>query len=809
MSHSFALFALFCFSAIGFADSKDGVDPNLRKFFSTHCVRCHGPEKQKGDFRIDSLKVSETPVEAEQWQLVSDKLNLGKMPPEKVKERPSLPEVEFVTTWIAGELRRAKRALAAHTGEVVLRRLNRLEYENTVEDLFGVRGDFAIGFPEDATADGFNNIGAALMLSAEQVSQYMKAADFILERAIVTTPRPETKNVAFTLADENKLIEEQEKRSAEYQKKNPPTESETKKREAERKKGNFGHNYYPKYGDDYLIPMRYTRPSTKDYFHVRHPGWYRFKVVGYAARNEGKVMRLEVSHGTDRKEEIPTIADVIQYEDETPIESEYRVYLQPNHRVTLTMLDGPNWMWGSKIAENKEPVIALRKVEMEGPLIEGWPPRGHRNLFGSHDITKLNDKTAIEILRDFAPRLFRRPVDDFVVGPFVAFYQERRKSLPPLDALKLTFKAMMTSPLFLYHYEAAGKVDDYALANRVSYFLWRSIPDDELLQLAASGMLSAPTTLNTQVDRLLADSKSERFLKDFVGQWLQISKVGEMQPDMNLYPEYDPDLERGMVAETESFIREILVNDLSLTNLIDSDWAMLNDRLARHYGIEGVRGNKFRKVSLDKTETVRGGILTHASILNLTSNGTVTSPVVRGVWILNHLLGTPPPPPPPDVPAIDPDIRGASTIQEQLAKHRSVPECNSCHQKIDPYGIALENFDVIGAWREKYRALKPPKVVTEWSKPTLIDGPAVVSNDEISNLGAFKNFQEFRKILFKSKHQVLRNVAEKLATFALGRTMDFTDLEDIDNIVKETKSKGEGMKTMLHALVQSPLFRKP
>ena len=804
-----ALFALFCLSASGYADSKDGVDPKLRKFFSTHCVRCHGPKKQKGDFRVDKLKISETPTEAEQWQSVSDKLHLGKMPPEKVKERPSLPEVDFVTTWIAAELRRAKRALAGHTGEVVLRRLNRLEYENTVDDLFGVRGDFAIGFPDDATAEGFNNIGSALMLSAEQVNQYMKAADFILKRAIVTEPRPETKNISFTLADQNKKIEEQEKRSAEYRKKNPPTESEKKKSEAERKKGNFGHNYYPKYGDDYLIPMRYTRPSTKDYFQVRQPGWYRFKVVGYAARNEGKVMRLEVSHGTDRKEEIPTIADVIQYEDETPIESEYRVYLQPNHRVTLTMLDGPNWMWGSKIAENKEPVIALRKVEIEGPLIEDWPPRGYRNLFGSHDITKLDDNAAGEILREFAPRLFRRPVDDSVVGPFVAFYQGRRKSLPPLDALKLTFKAMMASPLFLYHYEAAGKVDDFALANRLSYFLWRSIPDEELLRLAAARTLLNTTTLKAQVERMLADAKSERFLKDFVGQWLQISKVGEMQPDKNLYPEYDPDLERGMVAETESFIREILVNDLSLKNLIDSDWAMLNDRLARHYGIDGVKGNKFRKVSLDKAKTVRGGILTQASILNVTSNGTVTSPVVRGVWILEQLLGTPPPPPPPDVPAIDPDIRGASTIQEQLAKHRLIPQCNSCHRKIDPYGIALENFDVIGAWREKYRALKPPKVVTQWSKPTLIDGPAVVSNDEISPHGAFKNFQEFRQILFKNEHQVFRNVAEKLAMFALGRTMDFTDREDIDNIVKETKSKGGGMKTMLHALVQSPIFRKP
>jgi hypothetical protein len=279
-----------------------------------------------------------------------------------------------------------------------------------------------------------------------------------------------------------------------------------------------------------------------------------------------------------------------------------------------------------------------------------------------------------------------------------------------------------------------------------------------------------------------------------------------MQPDKGLYPEYDMELERAMVRETQLFIREMMLNDLNIVNLIDSNWTILNDRLARHYGIEGVQGNQFRKVSLDRTKTVRGGLITHASILSITSNGTTTSPVVRGVWLLEHLLGTPAPPPPPDVPPIEPDIRGASTIQEQLAKHRNIPQCATCHRKIDPYGLALENFDVIGGWRENYRALAQEK---GRARAQVTDGKQVNSADALPKLGAFKSFTEFRALLMKNESLVFHNVAEKLATYALGRTMNFADRDDLNQIVKTTKANGGGMRTMLATFIQSPLFRRP
>jgi len=782
-------------------------EQSVRPFLTAYCIECHGPNKPKADFRVDQLKLSATAADAESWQLVLDNLHLGEMPPAKAKQ-PKPTEVEPVTAWIQGDLKRAALALGGQKNEVVLRRLNRLEYENTIEDLFDVRGDYAVGFPEDAARGGFNTNGAALSLSAEQLTQYLHAADFILNRAIVTTPRPQTKLVRFTLED----IEEQKRKRL----KNPGPKSQDKtprvtKTEVERQKrdaaeGRTGGPYFPRYGEDNLIAVKYSRPDTNGFLTVREPGWYRFAVTAYPVRNDGRLMRLEVSHGSGKKEEVPTIVDVIQMKEPKPQRHEYRLYLQPGHRVELAMLDGTNWLPGSKIQGDTSPAIAVKSIEVEGPIIEHWPPRGHQAIIGTVDAANLKDSDVPLLLMAFAPQLYRRPVDAGVMKEFVGFYQARRAEVPPLEACKLTLKAMLASPLFLYHYEPKGKLDDYALANRMSYFLWRSMPDTELFALAAKGKLSQPDELKRQALRLLANPKADRFHKDFVGQWLDVSKVGDMQPDKGLYPEYDEELERAMAKETELFIREMLVNDLNVANLIDSDWTMLNDRLARHYGIPGVEGNQFRKVVLDKSKTVRGGLLTQASILSVTSNGTTTSPVVRGVWVLDRLLGTPSPPPPPDVPPLEPGIRGASTIQEQLAKHRTIAQCAACHQKIDPYGMSLENFDVIGRWRENYRALVSHK---SRPRPQLEKGKPVSSADQLPRLGAFKDFVEFRDLLKKNESLVFHNVAEKLSMYSLGRGLGFIDRPDLDAIVTATRANGGGLRTMVLALIQSPASNFP
>ncbi|MFT5469365.1 MAG: hypothetical protein ACI8UO_004485 [Verrucomicrobiales bacterium] len=809
------------------AQAQEDVPNSFLTFFDNYCIDCHDPDTAKGDFSVDFLRISRTPEDAEYWQLLLDNLHLGEMPPED-KKQPALAELEPVIAWVEGELARAARALRGHTGEVVLRRLNRTEFEYTIEDLFDVRGDFADGFPADAEVDGFDNIGAALSLSAEQLDQYLAAADSILTRAIQTEPRPETKKVEFTLHDYNREAwkryrENMEKRRLEFDQQTP-TEQDRSREElaAYEKNPNLGYNFLawengklrepkPEDGPEVgaIIPFRasYAAPDTRQRFRVRQAGAYRLKISVFAAANGDQPVRLKIMSGSLQPSTIPDVVDVIYLTSSEPKDFEYRVYLQPGNAIKFEMLDGTNWSRRDQLVDLPGPFAGVQQIEMEGPLIDEWPPRGHQLLLGKREAEEVTDSEIPQILAELAPKLFRRPVNSEVTQEFIEFHMGTREAgEQPLDAYKITAKAMMASPHFLYHVEYGDEPDGYALANRLSYFLWRSAPDAELLELANSNRLTKPEVLRAQVDRLLADAKSERFLEDFTGQWLGIDLVGEMQPDSNLYPEYDNELELGMVAETRAFVREMLHKDLSLTNFLDSDWAMLNERMAKHYGIPDVTGNEFRRVSLDRAESARGGLLTHASILNITSNGTVTSPVVRGTWILENLLGSPAPPPPPDVPAIEPDIRGASTIKEQLAKHREIAQCGSCHAKIDPYGMALENFDVIGAWRETYRALEP---TANPNRPKLVDGQAVDSSDELPRQGAFADFNGFRQLLAAKGDLVSENVAHKLATFALGRTMDFADEATLREVVATTQAKAGGMKTMIRELVASELFARP
>lgn len=758
------------------AQEKPRLPEKFLDFFYAYCIECHDTDTAEGDFHLDFLKAVETPEDASYWQLTLDNLHLGDMPPED-ENQPSLAEIEEITTWIEAGLERATKKLAGHTGEVVLRRLNRTEYEYTIQDLFDVRGEFAEGFPADAEADGFDNIGAALMLSAEQIDQYFNATDFILDRAIVTEDKPEAETVRFTLRD----IREE--------------------------RGIGNGPYYPDYGEeDALISSNYLKPSTRRYFKVDEPGWYRFEVVAYAVRNDGEPVRLKVLYGAGGPNDIPSVADVIQVKESEPKTFEYKVYLQPRDQVWLEMLDGAGWTKAEEIPELESEAIAVRHLEMEGPIIEMWPPKGHQLLLGERGVDEINSSSIRPILEEMAPKLFRRPVPALTIDEFDDFYREVSKDATELEAFRLTVKAMMASPYFIYHVEPDGGPDQYGLANRLSYFLWRSVPDEELMSLASAGRLSNPETLAEQVERMLEDEKSERFLEDFVDQWLLVEKVGEMQPDSKLYPEYDEELERAMIMETRGFIREMIEEDEPLTNLIDSDWAYLNDHLAEHYGIEGVEGNGFRRVSLEGQDTIRGGLLTQASILNVTSNGTTTSPVVRGVFVLDHILGTPAPPPPPDVPPIEPDIRGASTIKEQLAKHREIAQCANCHKKIDPYGMAMENFDVIGGWRENYRALEPTRNPRH---PKLVDGKPVDANDRLPRHGSFSDFEGFRDLLKKDERLVYENMAHKLAVFALGRKMDFADDKTLKKIAADTKRGGGGLRTMIRGLVTSEMFARP
>jgi hypothetical protein len=364
----------------------------------------------------------------------------------------------------------------------------------------------------------------------------------------------------------------------------------------------------------------------------------------------------------------------------------------------------------------------------------------------------------------------------------------------------------MTSPEFLFLRESPGRLDDFALASRLSYFLWSTMPDDELLAIAESGRLHEPETLRAQADRMLNHPKSAAFTQNFTGQWLRLREIDFTEPSQQLYPEFDEMLKVSMVREVHLFFEELLRHDLSITHFLASDFSMLNGRLAKHYGIPGVDGWAFQRVALTP-ESHRGGLLTMAAILKVTANGTNTSPVLRGAWVLDRIFGRPPKPPPPDAGTIEPDIRGATTIREQLAKHRRVKSCATCHVRIDPPGFALESFDVIGGWREYYRSTgNGEEVVIDGQRMHYLQGPPVDPADVLPDGRKFANIDQFKQLLLADPDPFARALTVNLLTYATGGLVEAIDQRKVTDIVDKAKANEWGFRSLIHEVILSPLF---
>ena len=476
----------------------------------------------------------------------------------------------------------------------------------------------------------------------------------------------------------------------------------------------------------------------------------------------------------------------------------------------------------------KAPGLALQWVEMEGPLEPEWPPASLRRLFGVIPFTKRDEKkntdkrriyelapedpkaAARQALESFAARAFRRPLEPGEADRFVQLTtDELDGGAKFVEAMRVGLRAILTAPQFLLFEEHPGKLDDYALASRLSYFLWSTLPDEELLALAANHTLSQPAVLHAQVERLLNDIRSRNFVRDFTGQWLDLRSIDATTPDKRLYPEADELLNNSMVAETDRFFAEILKDNLPVADFIQSDFAMLNSRLAVHYGVPGVEGEEIRKVALP-ADSVRGGVLTQASVLKVTANGTTTSPVRRGAWVMKKLLGDPPPPPPAGVAAIEPDTRGATTVREQLAKHRNSETCAGCHRVIDPPGFALECFDVIGGFRERYRTQEKGDQINLKNSPDhrlyVHLGLAVQTDGEMPDGRTFAGIQDFKKLLLANSDQILEALTGNLVTYSTGAGIGFADRFTVEEIAANTKKEGGGLRTLVHQIIQSPLF---
>jgi mono/diheme cytochrome c family protein len=787
---------------LAFPYARSGAEPSqvvqkpdvpFRTLLTTHCHECHSGEKPKGDFRLDKLAPDfDNVANRERWLTVRKRVQAGEMPP-KGKPRPAAKDVQALAEWIE-----AKAGLThVARDRTVLRRLNRIEYQNTVRDLLGIDVDFQEMLPADSSANGFDNNGDAMHVSSFLMEKYLEAADSALGFAIANGPQPPVIKKRYSLKDQHQVKVTTEK-------------------------------VFRVQDDTVVLFCSSAWQAVHIYqFYPPDRGRYRFRISASAIQSSGKPVTYCVSVAGKRMAGKSGLIGYFDAPAEKPNVVEFVQFMEPRTTIHILPYGLPNAQTVDKIGADKYegPGLAVQWVEIEGPLNDTWPPESHRCIFGDLERKPspvLNNSKRVEvasnhpesdvrkIFHDFARRAFRRSVTDADVKPFVELVMKQLAAKHSFEkAVRVGLTAILVSQDFLFLREKPGKLDEFALASRLSYFLWSTMPDEELLTLAEKGKLSQPETLRGQVERMLKHPKATAFTENFVGQWLALREIDATEPSYLLYSEFDHMLKVSMIRETELFFAEVLKDDLSLTNFVASDFTMLNARLAKHYGIPGLDGFAFRKVTLPPGSH-RGGVLTMASVLKVTANGTTTSPVTRGVWVMERILGTPPPKPPADVPALEPDIRGATTIREQLAKHRQIASCASCHTKIDPLGFALESFDVIGGWREQYRTTGngdgKAVIVDGWRMPYRM-GAKVDPSDVMPDGSKFKNIDEFKQLLLKDKDQLARALAEKLLTYATGASPETTDKAEIEAIVKKVREKNYGLRTLVHEIVQSRVFQ--
>ncbi len=767
----------------------------LRPLLQTYCVDCHSGEGAEAGFDLAALgdQLGDQPgdqlTDAEamrRWVLVHDRLASGEMPPADARQ-PTETERSAAVSALSSSLTEADRARS----DVVLRRLNRNEYDNTVRDLFDIQTSVKQWLPGDTSSYGFDNVGEGLAVSAEAAAAYLRAADAALDA--VFGPPTEPKQIRHT----TNLLDQKTHDGKPF---------------LQDKIGSMFRKT-----DDGLVIFQsgYCPTNLVNFARLRAPvGSYRGTIRARAIQSDRPVT-LRIYAG-----------DTIVGRRENHLVGYYDV--PPGEWTTIEFTDrlleaGGTFQpkcYGTRDTRKDadtypEPGIEIGEITIHGPL-QPWPPRSRTRLLGDVDpaVGTLGD--ARSILNRILPRAFRRPTSPAEVEPYVnlvATALAADRSFP--DALRLGLKGILCSPEFLFLEEPGDDIiSQHAVASRLSYFLWSSMPDNELLSLAEQGRLTDPVVLRGQVERMLGDPKASALVENFVGQWLGLRDIDFTSPDQNLYPEFDELLKISMVEETHRFFSELLDRDLSVMNFVDSDFTFLNERLAKHYEIPDIHGQSFRKVTLPAS-SVRGGVLTQGSVLKVTANGTNTSPVLRGVWVMENILGETIPPPPDGVPAVEPDIRGATALRQQLAKHRDVDSCETCHRKIDPAGFALENFDVIGGWRDHYRTVgegKRPEfsqhpITFAWIRYRI--GPPVDATGQTPDGQSFADIQQFKQILLSDPRTVAISLTKKLATYALGRRVGFSDRAAIDRIVDQIAADDYGLRSLVHEIVQSEMFRKP
>ncbi len=809
------------------------------------------------------------------WALVHDRVAASEMPPKKQARPTEGELQTFTATLagdleaadqkrIAAEGRATRRRLNRYEYENALRDLLQLPWLQVRDAL-----------PEDGEAHRFNKIGDALDVSHVQMARYLGAADAALRQALATHgQRPATTVKRFHARDQRSwtgpmkfsvfntaperatfpvlgFAGQPDVRSG----KEPITAGadDPARRELEGM-GVVASAYEP------IEPKfnQFKAPVSGRYklrFNA-HSVW-----VGPGQSNKWFIPNLDdVSRGR-RDEPISITAEtpprLLRHLGDFDITPEPTVHELDVHLLAGEMIrpDAGRLFrsrpgatrWQNPLAEKDgQPGVVFRWMEVEGPIHDEWPTPGHKVLFGSlpfherklspselkaaGETNRFGDRKFVQppgvevesrkpladaekLLGEFLRRAYRRPVEMADVKRFLPVVRSAMKRGNNFtDAMIAAYTAVLCSPEFVYLEEKPGRLGDYALAARLALFLWNVPPDDELRRIAARGDLQRPEVLRAQTDRMLAAPKSRQFIEAFLDYWLDLRRMQATAPDAELYSDYylDDLLTESALAETRAFFTELLREDLPARNLVASDFAMLNEKLAAHYGLPRVQGVALKRTALPK-ESVRGGLLTQASVLKVTANGTTTSPVLRGAWVMERILGQKPPPPPPSVPAVEPDIRGATTIRQQLEMHRTLESCNACHAKIDPPGFALENFDVMGGWRERYRseaggelavglAKSGQKFEFHWALP--VDAAGAMPDGR-----PFRDIREFRRLLLADERQIARNLAGQLTVYATGAPVSFADRREVEAILDRASSSHFGVRSLVHELVQSDLFR--
>ncbi|MCS5584939.1 MAG: DUF1592 domain-containing protein, partial [Pseudomonadales bacterium] len=664
------------------------VEPTpLTDFLTRYCIECHGGEEPAAD--LSFTQSISSPV----LKNIFDQLSHRQMPP-RGADQPAVTELIQSIGILAAQL--DDQIKPPVPGGTVMRRLNQREYNNTLRDLLRVDTQYnpSRSFPLDNEFAGTDNVGFALVFSPALMREALLAADDVLHRAIRFGPQP--------VSVVRRILPQHATRPV------------------------YQNGQYVKIVTGTEDGFQQFRPGSND-FAVLEQGRYRIRVHAIALYSDFKgigqingPVKMKVRVGPPGKQAEAgsrrLVAEVDVPQDsattfhftarlekgQVPIVSFTNGH-QGSFKNLVKLRYGPDARQTRKpIMENYNgPQLRVYWMEVEGPLFDQWPPAGNLAVFGKQ--MHPQDKAYVtKILYAFVQRAFRRPVDQMTVQPFLDLYQNQRDNGHSFErAIRTTFKAILGSPSFLYHFENEGKLDSHSLVNRLSYFLWNTMPDLQLRDIADKGMPPRELLLQ-QIDRMLKDPRAEDFIHSFTDNWLGIGKLGEMPPDPQHFSDYYiGNLQAAMKRESQLLFQSLLQHNGPVLDLLDSDYTFLNERLARHYGIAGVAGEEFRRVDLP-ADSRRGGVLTHASVLTVTSNGTATSPVVRGVWVLENILGKPVKPPPDDIEPIEPDVRGATTIRQQLIKHQSQVSCAVCHRQIDPLGFSLEHFDPVGLFRETY-----------------------------------------------------------------------------------------------------------